>query len=106
MNAPLSQFVNELECTLTLLATTGSLTETAIALWALNTVFFSSAIFTVKLRKIRTASIQSGLLFHAIAAALILMLWQIHCLALPTAASFGVAVFKFGLILLWKDWQG
>lgn len=30
-------------------ATTGTLSTTAIALWLLNTLFFSSAIFTVKL---------------------------------------------------------
>jgi hypothetical protein len=93
-----------LSAPLAYLATTGSLTETAIALWVLNTVFFSSAIFTVKLRKIRTASVLSGIVFHAIAAVLILTLWQIHWLSLPMAAAFGIALLKFGLILLRKDW--
>lgn len=86
------------------IATTGILTATAIALWLLNTVFFCGAIFTVKLRKARTASVLSGVIFHAIAIALIVTLWQIHWLSLPTACAFSVAILKFGLILWQKNW--
>ncbi|MEM9087442.1 MAG: YwiC-like family protein [Cyanobacteria bacterium P01_F01_bin.53] len=93
-----------LSAPLAYLATTGTLSATAIALWLLNTVFFSGAIFTVKLRKVRTASILSGVIFHMIAVALILTLWQIHWLTLLTASALGVAVLKFGLILWQKDW--
>ncbi len=93
-----------LSAPLAYVATTGSLTETAIALWLLNTVFFAGSIFTVKLRKVRTASILSGVIFHAIAAALVMALWHIHWLALPTASAFGIAILKFGLILWQKDW--
>ena len=84
--------------------TTGTLSTGAIALWLLNALFFSSAIFTVKLRKVRTASVWGGWVFHTIATGLVVLLWQIHWLAPITAAAFGVAIFKFGLILWQKDW--
>jgi len=85
-------------------ATTGTLSWSAIGLWILNTLFFSSAIFTVKLRKVRTASILSGLIFHAVATGILVLLWQMHWLSLLTAAAFGVALLKFGLIVWQKDW--
>ena len=43
-----------------------------IALWILNTLFFSSTIVTVKLRKIKTASIIPGIIFHGMATGIIL----------------------------------
>jgi hypothetical protein len=89
---------------LTYVVTTGSLSETAIALWLLNTVFFSSSIFSVKLRKVAQVSILSGWIFHAIAASLILILWQVHWLSSFTALAFGVAIVKYGLIVWQKDW--
>lgn len=85
-------------------ATVGTLSTSVIALWLLNTLFFSSAIFTVKLRKIREASIVSGLIFHTVATGIVVALWQLHWLAPITAAVIGVANLKFGLILWQKDW--
>ena len=76
----------------------------AIALWILNTLFFSSTIFTVKLRKTRTASIVPGIIFHGIASAIILVLWLTGWLSPITASAFGVALIKFILILWQKDW--
>ncbi|NEQ46650.1 MAG: YwiC-like family protein [Leptolyngbya sp. SIOISBB] len=84
--------------------TTGTLTPSAIGLWLLNALFFSSAIFTVKLRKARTASVTAGVAFHAIATGLMVLLWQGHWLAPITAAAFGIALLKFGLILWQRDW--
>lgn len=89
---------------LTYVATTGTLSTTAIALWLLNTLFFSSAIFTIKLRKVRTASVWGGCAFHAIGASLVVLLWQINWLAPLTAAAFGIALLKFVLILWQKEW--
>ncbi len=83
---------------------TGMLTWPIVGLWILNTLFFSSAIFTVKLRKVRTASIAPGLIFHALATCMVVLLWYIHWLLPVTAAAFGVAVLKFGLIMWQKDW--
>ncbi len=85
-------------------ATVGSLSTSIIALWLLNTLFFSSAIFSVKLRKIREASIASGLIFHTVAIGIVVVLWQLHWLSPITAAAIGVAILKFGLILWQKDW--
>ena len=85
-------------------ATVGMLPVSAIGLWILNSLFFSSAIFTVKLRKVRTASVVPGLVFHALAIGAVVLLWQLHWLSPITAAAFGVAIVKFGLILWQKDW--
>ena len=85
-------------------ATIGPLSWSVIGLWILNTMFFSSAIFTVKLRKGQTASIVPGLIFHSIAVGIIVLLWQVHWLSPITAAAFGVVLLKFGLILWQKEW--
>ncbi|MEM8639739.1 MAG: YwiC-like family protein [Cyanobacteria bacterium P01_G01_bin.54] len=85
-------------------ATTGTLSSLAIALWLMNTLFFSSAIFTVKLRKVRTSSLWPGLVFHCVATGLVLLLWQVHWLTFFTIAAFGVVMLKFGLICWQKDW--
>ena len=85
-------------------ATVGTLSTSVIALWLLNTLFFSSAIFTVKLRKTRTASILSGLIFHTVAVGIVVTLWQLDWLTPITAAAFTIAMVKFGLILWQKDW--
>jgi hypothetical protein len=84
--------------------TTGALPLSVIGLWILNTLFFSSAIFSVKLRKVRTASVMSGGVFHALATGIAVLLWQMHWLMPVTAAAFGVALLKFGFILWRKDW--
>jgi len=83
---------------------TGTMAKIAIALWILNTLFFSSAIFTVKLRKAKTASLVPGSIFHGIGSAIALGLWWTGCLSPITALAFGVAVVKFALILWQKDW--
>jgi hypothetical protein len=70
----------------------------------LNTLFFSSAIFTVKLRKSKTPSAVPGGVFHAIATLLILTLVYFALLTPLTAYAFGVALLKFGLILWQRDW--
>lgn len=46
-------------------ATTGSLAVSAMGLWVLNTLYFSSTIFTVKLRKTKTSSPVPGVVYHA-----------------------------------------
>lgn len=85
-------------------ATTGTLTPSAIGLWLLNTLFFSSAIFTVKLRKSRTAAPTAGLLYHTIASLIIVGLGYCGWLAPLTASGFSIVLLKFGLILWQQDW--
>ena len=84
--------------------TTGTLSGSAISLWILNVLFFSSVIFTVKLRKARGVSVMPGLIFHTVSAMLVLALYQIHWLSLVTASGFAVAIFKYALVLWQKDW--
>ena len=76
----------------------------AIALWLLNSLFFSSAIFTVKLRKTKTASIIPGIIFHGIATAIMVVLCLTGWLVPLTASAFAIALIKFGFILWQKDW--
>ncbi|MGR3278705.1 YwiC-like family protein [Acaryochloris marina NIES-2412] len=85
-------------------ATSGTLTASVLGLWILNTLFFGSAIFTVKLRKPKTESWVPGLLYHAIASFVVLVLWYSSWLGTITALAFGVALFKLGLILLGQEW--
>lgn len=85
-------------------ATTGTISKTAIGLWILNTLFFSSAIFSVKLRKSKTHSPIPGLVYHAIATLTIVLFWYIGWLSLTTACAFAVAVLKFGFVVLRREW--
>lgn len=86
------------------IAVTGTWTLSVLGLWLLNTLFFSSSIFTVKLRKPRTASLVPGLIYHAISTGIIIGLWFIGWLAPLTAIGFGVALLKLALILIGQDW--
>ena len=85
-------------------ATVGTLSWQLVGLWILNALFFSSAIFTVKFRKKKGASVVPGLVFHSIAAVIVGFLWFVHWLAPITAMAFVVALVKFGMILWQKDW--
>jgi hypothetical protein len=93
-----------LSAPLAYMVTSGTIDKIAIALWVLNTLFFSSAIFTVKLRKTKTASIIPGMIFHGMATAIVLLLWLTGWLSPITASAFGVGLVKFILILWQKDW--
>ncbi len=84
--------------------TLDTMSTVAVALWVLNTLFFSSAIFTVKLRKTKTASIIPGIIFHGIGIVIVLLLWLTGWMTLFTASAFGVALVKFALIMWQKNW--
>ena len=84
--------------------TIGTISRVALSLWVLNTLFFSSAIFTVKLRKTQTESIIPGIIFHGIASVIVLALWLIGWLMPITASAFGLALMKFTMILWQKTW--
>jgi hypothetical protein len=85
-------------------ATTGTISVGAIGLWVLNTLYFSSTIFTVKLRKPKTSSIVPGVVYHAIATLIIATLYYFDWLSLFTALAFGLALLKFDLIALYQKW--
>jgi hypothetical protein len=85
-------------------ATTGTISVTAMGLWALNTLYFSSTIFTVKLRKPKTSSLIPGMVYHAIATLIIATLYYLGLLSLVTAFAFGLGLLKFGIIALNQEW--
>lgn len=85
-------------------ATTGTISATAMGLWVLNTLYFSSTIFTVKLRKPKTSSIVPGVVYHAIATLLVALLYYLDWLPVMAALGFGLALLKFSLIDLYQKW--
>ncbi len=85
-------------------ATTGNLSAEAIAIWILNTLFFSSAVYTIKLRRKKTQSLKPGLIYHGVSALILVGLYSINYLSLITALSFAVAIIKFGIVNLVLDW--
>jgi hypothetical protein len=85
-------------------ATTGTLSVGAMGLWVLNALYFSSTIFTVKLRKSKTSSPVAGMVYHAIATLIIAALYYLGWLSLVTTLAFGLALLKFGIIALNQEW--
>lgn len=85
-------------------ATTNTISPSVIGLWAINTLFFSSSIFTVKLRKPKTSSLIPAVVYHVIATLIIFALYWLSLLSLVTALAFGVALLKFGIIALNQEW--
>lgn len=93
-----------LSAPLAYVVTTGSLSSAVLGLWLLNSLFFSSAIFTVKFRKHKQHPITPSLVYHAIATLLIAGLWAIGWLMPLTTMAFSVALLKLGIILWQKNW--
>ncbi|WP_088892515.1 YwiC-like family protein [Leptolyngbya ohadii] len=85
-------------------ATIGSISNTVIGLWLLNTLFFASAIFTVKFRKDKTHSPLPSLTYHTIAPLLLVGVALLGWLSPYTIAAFAVALLKYGLILWQREW--
>lgn len=85
-------------------ATTGTISLTVIGLWALNTLYFGSTIFSVKLRKPKTSSLLPGMVYHAIAASIIATLYWFNLLPPIAALAGGIALLKFGFVVWRHDW--
>lgn len=85
-------------------ATTGGLSLEAMAIWLLNTLFFSSAIFTIKLRRKKTAAFKPGVIYHCCAAAIIISLYSFNYLFWVTALSFSLALIKLGVVFIFQKW--
>lgn len=91
------------------IVTTGDISGIAIGLWLMNTLFFSSSIFTVKLRKIKKdellgASIQRLIIYHLFATGIVIGLYDFGLLSLFTALTFGIVLGKVGCILWQRQW--
>ena len=85
-------------------ATTGNLSLEVMAIWILNTLFFSSAIYTIKLRRKKTAQFQPGVIYHLIATLIIIILYYLNYLSLATALSFTVALIKLVTVFGLQNW--
>ena len=85
-------------------ATTGSINLDAIAVWILNTLFFSSAVYTIKLRRKKTAAFTPGVIYHCVATIIIASLYYFNYLSLATALSFAIAPIKLLTVFGFKNW--
>ena len=85
-------------------ATIGHLNAEAIAIWILNTLFFSSAVYTIKLRRKKTAAFKPGVIYHCIAALIIASLYYFNYLSLVTALSFAIALIKLITVFRFQNW--
>ncbi|MEL6604927.1 MAG: YwiC-like family protein [Cyanobacteria bacterium J06614_10] len=85
-------------------ATADVLTFHALGLWLLNSLFFSSAVFSVKLRKQKTCSLKAGFIYHAWAVAMLTAVYWLGWLSLPTALTFAIALLKLAVIARWQHW--
>lgn len=94
---------------LTYAVTTGLISRTVLGVWILNTLFFASAIFTVKLRKpdkgeFPISPMTRVWVYHTIATLVVLSLWYIDWLPVVPALAFSTVVLKAGLILWQQNW--
>ncbi|MEM9806605.1 MAG: hypothetical protein AAF959_15130, partial [Cyanobacteria bacterium P01_D01_bin.56] len=85
-------------------ANTDTITLQALGLWLLNTCFFASAVFTIKLRKARTSSLTGSLVFHGVAIALTGTLYCLGWLSLWTALTLAVVLLKLAIVIVFRDW--
>ncbi|MEL6385579.1 MAG: YwiC-like family protein, partial [Cyanobacteria bacterium J06626_18] len=84
--------------------TADALTLQAVGLWLLDTLFFASAVFTIKLRKVKTSCLQGGLKYHAAASICIALLYSLGWLKLLTALTFTIALLKLAVVVGLRDW--
>lgn len=85
-------------------ATTGSLSIEVMAVWILNTLFFGSAIFTIKLRRKKTSSLMPGIVYHLIASVFVTGFFLLGWLKLFTALAFAVVLIKFAVVIVFRKW--
>ena len=85
-------------------ATTGNINIEALAMWILNTLFFSSAVYTIKLRRKKTAAFKPGVIYHCIATLIIATLYYFNYLSLATALSFAISLLKLLTVFGFKNW--
>ncbi len=73
-------------------------------LWLLNTLYFSSTIFTVKLRKPKTNSLKPVIFYQLISIIICVALYCFHWLGLITVLAYGIALIKSSLFIWQKEW--
>ncbi|MCS6941302.1 MAG: hypothetical protein RML10_07450 [Geminocystis sp.] len=70
----------------------------------MNTLFFASAIFTVKLRKPRTTSILPAFVYHLLATVIVFFLWYLGVLSPFTCLAFSVLFLKLLVVRFFLNW--
>lgn len=85
-------------------ATSHSLCVEVMAIWLLNTLFFGSAIFSIKLRRKKTSSPMLGVMYHIIASTIIAGFYLLGWLNIFTALTFIVALIKFAVAVGVRSW--
>ncbi|MCJ8283358.1 MAG: YwiC-like family protein, partial [Rivularia sp. ALOHA_DT_140] len=85
-------------------ATTGNMNVEAMTIWILNTLFFGSAIFTIKLRRKKTSSLKPGIVYHLIASLIVVGFFVLGWLKLFTALAFTVVLIKFAVVISFLKW--
>ncbi|MEL7504873.1 MAG: hypothetical protein AAFN18_20655 [Cyanobacteria bacterium J06554_6] len=83
---------------------TDEITLSSVGLWLLNSLFFASAVFTIKLRKVKTSSLTGGLVYHAVGTGLVGSLYGLGWLSGWTALGFAIAFLKLTVIVWQRDW--
>ncbi|MBE9215415.1 hypothetical protein IQ247_22580 [Plectonema cf. radiosum LEGE 06105] len=73
-------------------------------MWILNTLFFGSAIFTIKLRRKKTSSLKPGIIYHSIASAIAIGFFALGWLKLVTALAFAIVLIKFAVVIVFRKW--
>ena len=85
-------------------ATTETLTASVLGFWILNSLFFSSAVYTLKLRKTKTSALRPSLIYHGVAVLVLIILHCVGALSLLSALTFAIALLKLALIIWQRDW--
>lgn len=76
----------------------------------MNSLFFSGAVFSVKLRKSKTSSLKGGAIYHIVATGVVALLYVsalpygVHWFSLLTALAFAIAPLKFAVIAWQHQW--
>jgi hypothetical protein len=79
-------------------------TPLILGLWLLNTVYFSNSIFTIKLRKPKTNSLQPAIIYNLIAIAICGGLYWFNYLGLITVLAYSLALIKLIVIIWQREW--
>lgn len=84
-------------------ATTGVMSQDLLGLWLLCALYFSSAIFTVRLRLVGDPAVAPAAVYHIVALSLIFLLVRVNLLTPALAWTFLIPLGKLVVILLWLD---
>jgi len=83
---------------------TNKITYSTVGLWVLNSLFFASAVFTIKLRKVKTSRLTGSLVYHGVGIGLVTVLYGLGWLSGWTVLGFAIALLKLAVIVWQRDW--